>query len=156
MNSKIKEGNARVVAAMRQALKENRPLRCDWKAAVGDAITELEIAQERVANPDARGRIVSAFGCLTGMWFDEDEVDDIYEGDGAEVEPEKLDRAGRTAAQIEHLKEHQALFENDKGPDVAEYMYTYGSLEQWDLYQRVCEDLGIAHKPEICHPNPED
>lgn len=67
-----------------------------------------------------------------------------------------MNRAERTAAQISHLQEHQDLFEQDKGPDVAEYMHDYGDYANWDLYQRVCEDLGIPHRPEICHPNPED
>lgn len=67
-----------------------------------------------------------------------------------------MNRAERTAAQIAHLREHQAAFEMDKGPDVAEYMYDYGCYANWDLYQWVCYDLGIEHKPEICHPNPED
>jgi hypothetical protein len=67
-----------------------------------------------------------------------------------------MNRTERTAAQIAHLMEHQADFEKEKGPNVTEYMYDYGDYANWDLYQRVCDDLGIEPRPEICHPNPED
>lgn len=75
-------GNARIVAAARQALRERRELRHDWRDALADAITELEIAKERTTHPDNIARIGSTLGCLVGMWFDEDEIDNIYEDDG--------------------------------------------------------------------------
>lgn len=69
-----------------------------------------------------------------------------------------MNRAQRFEAQIAHIEENRDLWEQAQGKnaDVAEYMYTYGSYERWDLYQRVCDDIGIEWKPEICHPDPED
>jgi hypothetical protein len=78
--SKIEEGNIRILAAIRQALKGRRELQPSWRDAVTDAITELEMARERTTHLDSISRINSALSCLLGIWFDEDEIDNIYEG----------------------------------------------------------------------------
>lgn len=33
---------------------------------------------------------------------------------------------------------------------------SYDCGNQWDLYQRPCEDCEITPRPELFHPNPED
>lgn len=80
----IEEGNARILAAARRALEDRRELHPSWRDAVADAITELEMAKERATHPDNAARITCALGCLAGIWFDEDEIDNIYEGIGEE------------------------------------------------------------------------
>lgn len=76
-----------------------------------------------------------------------------HKGDGL-----TLNRAQRFAAQATHIREHQAEWDKLQGEncDIEGYLADYGSYERWDLYQRICEDLGIKPKPKICHPNPED
>lgn len=65
-----------------------------------------------------------------------------------------MNRAERTAAQIAHIREHQERFDGHAGPgDVAEYFADHGD-KYWDLYERLCGDLGIEPRPGIGHPDP--
>lgn len=53
-----------------------------------------------------------------------------------------------TAAQVDHIKAHQDLFEQHVGPDrtVEEYLNEYIG-EKPDIYERLCSDLGLAPLP---------
>jgi hypothetical protein len=82
----------------------------------------------------------------------------ITYGEWVSTEKPVMNRAGRIKAQVAHIEEHREAWERyaGKNVDVAEYMAHYGSYERWNLYQRLCDDLGIDPRSEICHPNPED
>lgn len=70
-----------------------------------------------------------------------------------------MNRQQRFEAQIAHIREHQAKFDEHQGKSgasVADYFHDYGSYENWALYQNLCFDLEIEPRQEICHPNPED
>lgn len=96
---------------------------------------------------EATCRIVDGRSCLFAR----------YVGETIE-EKAPMNRTQRTDAQIAHLCEHQAAFDDLQGAftNIAMYMQSNGSYENWDLYQRVCDDLGIKPRPHICHPDPED
>lgn len=72
----------------------------------------------------------------------------------------QLNRAQRISAQAMHLSEPENRAKvldhigADKLDEIARYLYDYG--DQWDLYQRLCEDCDIKARPELFHPNPED
>ena len=72
----------------------------------------------------------------------------------------QLNRAQRISAQAMHLSEpeNRAKVLDHIGEDtldgIARYLYDYGN--QWDLYQALCNDVGIEPRPELFHPNPED
>lgn len=66
-------------------------------------------------------------------------------------------RAARIAAQVAHIGEHTEAFRDHTGDaDVAGYFADYCTAYCWDLYERLCSDLGIAPKPELASVNPED
>lgn len=69
-----------------------------------------------------------------------------------------MNRAQRIAAQVAHIEEHREAWDRwaGKNTDVARYVAENGNYVRWNLYQDLCEFIGIEHKPEICHPNPED
>lgn len=72
----------------------------------------------------------------------------------------RLNRAQRISAQAMHLSEPEHRSKvldhigGDKLDDITRYLYDYG--DQWDLYQRLCEDCDIKPRPELFHPNPEN
>lgn len=72
----------------------------------------------------------------------------------------QLNRAQRISAQAMHLMEPENRSKvldhigGDQLDEITRYLYDYG--DQWDLYQRLCEDCGIEPRPELFHPNPEN
>lgn len=72
----------------------------------------------------------------------------------------KANRAQRISAQAMHLMEPENRSKvldhigGDQLDDITQYLSDYG--DQWDLYQRLCEDCDIKPRPELFHPNPED
>ena len=48
--------------------------------------------------------------------------------------------------QVEHIEEHLDAFHNHAGTDlsVTEYLYTYSTYKDGEIYERLCADLGIT------------
>jgi hypothetical protein len=58
------------------------------------------------------------------------------------VLPENL-----TRAQYEHLLEHEDQFRDEKGDSIVEYFSDLSDNPRYhDLYERVCDDLGLPRR----------
>lgn len=122
---------------------------------------KVRVTTNPVANTYANERIIEfsagtdgAGGLISFVLKDDGSIHvHVYRQERTVVTHAGMTRAERTAAQVAHIREHEERFHATLSDgDVAEYFAAIGG---WDLYERVCADLRITPRPEICHPNPE-
>lgn len=63
----------RDAALIRDALASDRELQPDWRATLGDVLSELERIAQNSQHPDPQMWARIAVGVLAGLWLTEDE-----------------------------------------------------------------------------------
>lgn len=82
LDEDIIAGSDRVAAFLAEALADGPSPRPDWRAAVRDAVADLERIDRDWQHPDAVMWARLAAGSLAKMWLDGDEYEAVYTGDG--------------------------------------------------------------------------